>query len=105
MTDAEKVAQAFHEAYERLAPGFGYKTREASAVPWEDVPANNKALMVAVVAALCDAGLLLPQDAETEHAQFDNGRFYMYANPGSRRVTHTRSVGPWVPVDRETENG
>lgn len=42
------VAQAFHEAYERLAPEFAYETREASAVPWKDVPQNNKELMIAV---------------------------------------------------------
>ena len=47
MTD-EQIAQAFHEAYERLAPSFGYETREASAKPWADVPANNRALMTAV---------------------------------------------------------
>lgn len=42
------IAQRFHEAYERLAPSFGYKTREASAVPWDDVPEQNKQLMIAV---------------------------------------------------------
>lgn len=47
---AEAVAQRFHEAYERLAPSFGYKTREASAVPWADVPEQNKKLMIAVAA-------------------------------------------------------
>ena len=31
----EAVAAAFHEAYERLAPEYGYKTREESAVHWE----------------------------------------------------------------------
>ena len=44
----ETLARMFHEKYERLAPDFGYKTREASAVPWEDVPEANKALMIAV---------------------------------------------------------
>lgn len=48
----EAVARYFHEEYERLAPSFGYKTREATAVPWEDVPADNKALMVAVASAV-----------------------------------------------------
>ena len=43
----EDMAQLFHEAYERLAPSFGYKTRDASAVAWENVPANNKLLMIA----------------------------------------------------------
>jgi hypothetical protein len=44
---AEELARLFHDTYERLAPEFGYRTREDSAVPWEDVPAANKALMVA----------------------------------------------------------
>ena len=26
----EAIARAFHEAYERLAPEYGYKTREAT---------------------------------------------------------------------------
>lgn len=48
MTPAEEVAKSFHEAYERLAPSFGYKTRDESAVPWEQVPEQNKMLMIAV---------------------------------------------------------
>lgn len=46
--EAEELARFFHETYERLAPEFGYKTRKATSVPWADVPANNKRLMVAV---------------------------------------------------------
>jgi hypothetical protein len=49
---AEAVARRFHEAYERLAPDFGYRTREASAKPWDEVPEQNRALMVAVCAEL-----------------------------------------------------
>lgn len=50
MTDelAEQVARKFHETYERLAPKYGYTTREESAVPWDEVPVNNRALMTAV---------------------------------------------------------
>lgn len=47
---AEHLARSFHEAYERLAPNHGYETREASAKPWAEVPANNRALMTAVCA-------------------------------------------------------
>jgi hypothetical protein len=63
------VAEAFHNSYERLAPDFGYKTREASAVPWEDVPEQNRSLMVAVAAELLAAGFVAGQaapDAEIE---------------------------------------
>jgi len=45
---AERIARKFHEAYERLAPQFGYKTREESAKPWNEVPENNRNLMIAV---------------------------------------------------------
>lgn len=33
----EEMAEKFHETYERLAPKFGYKTRKASAAPWDKV--------------------------------------------------------------------
>ncbi len=43
----EELAKLFHETYERLAPDFGYRTREASAKPWPEVPEQNRRLMVA----------------------------------------------------------
>jgi len=46
---AEGIARAFHEAYERLAPSFGWTTSATTAVPWERVPEANRRLMVAVV--------------------------------------------------------
>ena len=55
---AEKLAQQFHETYERLAPDHGYETRKASAVPWHDVPEQNKRLMIAVCAHLIETGSL-----------------------------------------------
>lgn len=51
----EQVAALFHATYERLAPEFGYRTRKASAVAWEDVPAENRALMVATCREVLDA--------------------------------------------------
>ncbi|MEU3452159.1 hypothetical protein ABZ671_00750 [Micromonospora sp. NPDC006766] len=58
--DAERIARAFHESYERQAPEHGYRTREASAKPWAQVPANNRALMVAVVDDLLRRGVITP---------------------------------------------
>lgn len=49
---AEELARMFHEAYEKLAPNFGYKTREASAKPWSEVPENNKKLMIATASSV-----------------------------------------------------
>jgi hypothetical protein len=47
---AEAFAKMFHEAYERLAPEFGYETRKESAKPWEEVPEQNRKLMIATCA-------------------------------------------------------
>jgi hypothetical protein len=47
---AEELARFFHETYERLAPQYQYETREESAVPWDEVPEDNKALMIATAA-------------------------------------------------------
>jgi hypothetical protein len=57
-TDPEKLAKRFHETYERLAPTYDYTTRRESAVPWEDVPAANKELMVATVREVFGAGVV-----------------------------------------------
>lgn len=48
----EQLARSFHEIYEKLAPQFNYETRKDSAVPWENVPENNKKLMIAVCAQI-----------------------------------------------------
>lgn len=61
---AEAIARAFHQTYERLAPVHAYRTRKASAVPWEDVPGNNRALMIATVGALLDDGVISPAAAD-----------------------------------------
>lgn len=52
------IAEAFHTAYEQLAPELGYKTRESSAVPWKDVPADNKKLMEETVRKLILDGVI-----------------------------------------------
>ena len=54
----EYVAMVFHRTYERLAPQFGYETRPESAVAWDDVPENNRNLMMAVVHELTARGLI-----------------------------------------------
>lgn len=58
-TPAARIAEQFHEAYEMLAPRYGYKTREASAVPWAEVPEQNKILMIDVVQNLLDHGIII----------------------------------------------
>ncbi len=45
--EAKRLAQLFHETYERLAPDYGYETKEDSRTDWDSVPEKNKALMIA----------------------------------------------------------
>ncbi len=47
--DDAKLAREFHEVYEELAPKYGWKTQEASAVPWDDVPKHQRELMCDVI--------------------------------------------------------
>ncbi len=55
-SEAEALARRFHEAYELLAPSYGYATRRGSRQPWDRVPERNRRLMVAVAQELIDAG-------------------------------------------------
>lgn len=64
---AEKIARAFHERYEALAPRYGYKTRDESAVEWEVVPPENKALMVGVVSELLAEGVIAEGVPDSGH--------------------------------------
>jgi hypothetical protein len=58
-----QVARWFHEAYEQMASLREYETRPESAVPWEQVPLNNRALMLdtaaVVLSRLKEQGLLI----------------------------------------------
>ena len=60
---SEELAKQFHYLYEKLAPEYNYKTRGGTAVKWEDMPENNKQLMIEVCGKLLaqyqkDRGLL-----------------------------------------------
>lgn len=71
MTDrsVETIARLFHDTYERLAPDFGYRTREASAKPWEEVPEQNRALMCATVTEVMDVLRAAHSEAGSEEAE------------------------------------
>ncbi len=65
--EAERIAAAFHEAYERLAPSHGYETRRESAVPFDELPGPQHDLMVDTVHDLIVAGALA-RTAERDQA-------------------------------------
>lgn len=50
--NAVDLARYFHDRFETLAPLFKYPTRQESRVHWDYVPEDNKALMIAVAAAI-----------------------------------------------------
>lgn len=52
MSPAERLARSFHAHYERLAPRFGNATRPNSAVPWDQLPEQNRELMIETAAAV-----------------------------------------------------
>jgi hypothetical protein len=60
VTTAERIARAFHEAYEIIAPECGYETREESRKPWDQVPARNRELMIRTVEELIAQDVIRP---------------------------------------------
>jgi|GEM_PF-41182 hypothetical protein len=66
--DAESVAKLFHTTYERLAPHYGYGTRLATRVPWEQVPEQNRQLMIATAAEVLAALFPLEDPSAPEDA-------------------------------------
>jgi len=54
LREAREVARLFHDAYERLAPGYGWTTNAATAVEWDKLPTANRELMVHVVNVVLD---------------------------------------------------
>lgn len=79
----ETYAQRFHATYERLATSYAYKTREASAKPWAEVPVNNRDLMIAVVREV--VGPLL-KDVEAAMEALGNGADDALWEPGLTAV-------------------
>lgn len=79
MSIAEDIARRFHATYERLAPELGYTTREASAVPWPEVPEKNRKLMIATVQRLLDRGVIAqPLPAQRWNLRpDDDGHWYL----------------------------
>ena len=73
---AEQLAKLFHETYEALAPKFGYETREASRKPWEDVPEQNRKLMIAVCSRLLGKEIEFMEDL-TKHITVKQARAVM----------------------------
>lgn len=67
MTEAEFIARAFHEIYEKLAPTFGLTTVFESRVPWEDISDRNRNFMITTVQQLLDDGTIISGTEAKKH--------------------------------------
>jgi hypothetical protein len=52
------IARAFHDRYEALSGQHGWETQERTRVAWEDLPEENRSLMIAVVRELLRDGVI-----------------------------------------------
>ncbi len=68
---AEKLARKFHNEYERLAPSFGYETRDDT--KQFDPESPNGQLMIAVCEEILKtyqvSRILFPSNQENDHAK------------------------------------
>jgi hypothetical protein len=81
-TDAESLARRFHDAYERLAPSFGYETRKDTRA--FDPTTPNGRLMIAVCAELQSA-----KETECQHLP-GQAQWCPKCNPQKARAPHER---------------
>lgn len=68
LASPEDLARLFHEAYEELAPRFSYATRQESAVAWENVPENNRKLMIATAERVLEQLFPIQRGGPGDHA-------------------------------------
>jgi hypothetical protein len=54
----ESIARAFHDSYEKQADEHGWKPQDKTRVAWEDLPEQNRSLMIAVVRELLRDGVI-----------------------------------------------
>jgi hypothetical protein len=98
---AEGLARRFHETYERLAPSFGYRTREASAKPWDEVPEDNRHLMIAVCAEILSAQRPAEGGPERCPSKITNGMAVMQCVGRKEPFEHLHSASEhtWLSGD------
>jgi hypothetical protein len=72
--DAEQLARRFHDTYERLAPSFGYETRDDTKV--FDPASKNGRLMVAVCGELGEFVKARPAESGERQRLIDMARYY-----------------------------
>jgi hypothetical protein len=99
---AEQLAKLFHTTYERLAPDFNYQTRKASAVAWEDVPDNNKRLMIAVAGEVLTA-LTVARTGGFAIVGEPGPEVYTLPEDSSIYPTHTVFIDPSIVASGATK--
>lgn len=55
---ATELARAFHDSYTRFAPALAWTEQEGTSVEWDELPENNRRLMLVVALDLLNRGLV-----------------------------------------------
>jgi len=93
MPKAEELAETFHRVYEKLAPKFGYKTRKRTRKHWDDLPENNKELMIAVAQVVLNKYSEIPEITEKD--------LQAWADEAECRVEDEKRWSPLLDVMKE----
>lgn len=102
---AERIAAEFHRSYENQAPHFGYETRKDSAVPWTEVPQQNRDLMVSVVHALIAQGVIRPGDVATKQLQAERDAAFHLLHLGVEDGLHGSAIRQFLADYEPVDNG
>jgi hypothetical protein len=103
---AVSIARAFHEAYEGLASSHGWSTNPRSRVPWEQVPEENRSLMLATIEKLLALGVIAGPLSVMEgwwHPNVKGGQVHEHPeNPNGNWSAATHRLCEPVYTHRET---
>lgn len=91
--ETERVARRFHDIYEQLAPSFGWKTQEQSAVAWSELPDENRKLMIATVGVIMQE--LSQEKLDAQQLEFDRNHWQRKIGVLLRLTTdHAKTSSP-----------
>jgi hypothetical protein len=71
--EIERLARRFHDVYEQLAPQFGSKEQNKSAVAWSDLPSEKCRLMIVTVGVVMAE--LDTQRVDAQQIEFDRNHW------------------------------
>ena len=75
--EVDSLARMFHDSYERIAKEVGWKTQESCKVEFDDLPEENKQVMLRTVGEVVDNGIGTKDRFEIDFTKTPNPPYFV----------------------------